>query len=307
LQFPDRLHEIQYFGSASSLLVLLSTMSSLDAQLAAFKQRAQAQPVLPRAVVRLQPPSSAEVIDLTGGPSTRDEQDLSTQPPKKRQKASVVYSQPKDTGMGQHLFTQLTYAVDYLKTHSPITAEEIARYLSTSMTPSFLYLLRNNPKITYNADSDLYEFRPLHNIRNASSLLATLANTPTGAGLVVKELKDGYPNIEDDLKALEAQGKVLVMRGKKDGLARMVWYNDPKLNVSISDEFKDLFHSLKVPDAEDLPKELEKAGMTPASVDPRTIKHAVVEKEKKRKGRRRGKITNTHLVGIFRDYSERNS
>jgi TFA2 Winged helix domain 2 len=36
------------------------------------------------------------------------------------------------------------------------------------------------------------------------ALLATLANTPTGAGLVVKELKDGYPNIEDDLKTLEA-------------------------------------------------------------------------------------------------------
>ena len=277
-------------------------MTSLDAQLAAFKQRAQAQPVLPRAVDRLQRPS-AEVIDLTdSAPCVRDESwDTNGQPPKKRQKTNIVYSQPKDTGMGQHLFTQLTYAVDYLKTHSPITADEIARYLSTTMTPSFLYLLRNNPKITYNADSDLYEFRPLHNIRNASSLLATLANTPTGAGLVVKELKDGYPNIEDDLKTLEQQGKVLVTRGKKDGLARMVWYNDPKLNVSVSEEFKELFHSFKVPEAADLPRELEKAGMMPASVDPRTIKHAVVEKEKK--GRRRGKITNTHIVGIFRDYS----
>jgi transcription initiation factor TFIIE subunit beta len=281
-------------------------MTSLDAQVAAFKQRAQAQPVLARAVVRLHPPSSTEVIDLTGNaPSTPDERDSMTpeQPSKKRQKTSVVYSQPKDTGMGQHLFTQLTYAVDYLKTHSPITADEIARYLSTSMTPSFLYLLRNNPKITYDADSDLYEFRPLHNIRNPSSLLATLANSPTGAGLVVKELKDGYPNIDEDLKTLEQQGKVLVTRGKKDGLARMVWYNDPKLNVSISEEFKELYHSLKVPDAADLPRELEKAGMTPASVDPRTIKRAVVEKEKKKRGRRRGKITNTHLVGILRDYN----
>jgi len=278
-------------------------MTSLDAQLAAFKQRAQAQPVLPRAVVRLQRPS-ADVIDLTdSAPSVRDESwDANGQPPKKRQKTNIVYSQPKDTGMGQHLFTQLTYAVDYLKTHSPITADEIARYLSTTMTPLFLYLLRNNPKITYNADSDLYEFRPLHNIRNASSLLATLANTPTGAGLVVKELKDGYPNIEDDLKTLEQQGKVLVTRGKKDGLARMVWYNDPKLNVLVSEEFKEIFHSFRVPEAADLPWELEKAGMMPASVDPRTIKHAVVEKEKK-KGRRRGKITNTHIVGIFRDYS----
>ena len=123
-------------------------------------------------------------------------------------------------------------------------------------------------------------------------------------GLAVKELKDGYPNVEEDLKTLEAQGHVLVIRGKKDGLPRMVWYNDPKLNVSISEEFKEIYHKLRVPDAGDLPKELEKAGMTPASVDPRSIKRVVVDKEKKKKGRRWGRITNTHLVGILRDYNQ---
>jgi transcription initiation factor TFIIE subunit beta len=279
-------------------------MSSLDAQYAAFKQRVQNQPVLPRAVVHLQPPSSSENY----APSPADGSAPSTppqEPPKKRQKTTIVYSQPKDTGMGQHLFTQLTYAVDYLKNHSePISADKIASYLSTTISPAFLHLLQNNPKITYHADTDLYEFRPLHNIRNASSLLATLANQPTGAGLPVKELKDGYPMVEEDLKMLEAQGHVLVIRGKKDGLARMVWYNDPRLNVTISDEFKEMYHNLKVPDACDLPKELEKAGRKPASVDPRSIKRIVVDKEKKKKSRRRGRITNTHLAGILRDYSQ---
>jgi transcription initiation factor TFIIE subunit beta len=278
-------------------------MTSLDAQVAAFKQRQQAQPVLPRAVVRLQPPTSDPVTAYS--PSPGETSEPASGPPRKRQKTTIVFSQPKDTGMGQHLFTQLTYAVEYLKGHSePISAEKVAGYLSTTMTPAFLYLLQNYPKITYHADTDLYEFRPLHNIRNASSLLATLANTTTGQGLSVKELKDGYPNVEEDLKQLEAQGDVLVIRGKKDGLARTVWYNDAKLNVSISEEFKELWAGLKVPEAGDLPKELEKAGMTPASVDPRTVKRAVVEKEKKKKGRRRGKITNTHLVGILRDYSQ---
>ena len=283
-------------------------MSALDADYAAFRKRAQAQPVLPRAVVRLQPQTSdPTTLSDTSTPSTPDPySNLSLlQPPKKRQKQTTVFSQPKDTGVGQHLYTQLTYAVGYLKSHpDPMPAEEIARFLSINMTPAFLHLLQNNPKITYHSDTDLYEFRPLHNIRNASSLLATLATSPTGAGLAVKELKDGYPAVEEDLKQLEAQGKVLVIRGKKDGLARMVWWNEPKLNVNISEEFKQLYHGLKVPEAGDLPKELEKAGMTPASVDPRSIKRVVVEKEKKKKGRRRGKITNTHLVGILRDYSQ---
>lgn len=280
-------------------------MSSLDAQLTAFKHRAQNQPFLPRAVVRVQNVDPLSFPTYAPSPAERNTPDPQ-QPPKKRQKTTLVYSQPKDTGMGQHLYTQLTYAVDYLKSHhDPISAEKIASYLSLpSITPTFLLLLRNNPKITYHADTDLYEFRPLHNIRNASSLLATLANQPTGAGLPIKELKDGYPNVEEDLKTLEQQGHILVIRGKKDGLARMVWYNDPKLNVVISDEFKQMYHDLKVPEAGDLPRELEKAGMTPASVDPRTIKKAVVEKEKKKKGRRRGKITNTHLVGILRDYTQ---
>jgi transcription initiation factor TFIIE subunit beta len=274
---------------------------SLDAQLAAFKHRAQNQPVLPRAVVRLQPPTNDYAFPIESTPSTPDPSTL--QPPKKRQKTTIVYSQPKDTGMGQHLFTQLTYAVDYLKKQpEPIPAEKIASYLSTTMSVALKHLLQNDPRVAYHLDTDLYEFRPLHNIRNASSLVVALATQPTGAGLAVKELKDGYPNIEEDLGALEAQGHVLVIRGKKDGVPRMVWYNDAKLNVIISEEFKEMYHGLKVPEAGDLPRELEKVGMTPASVDPRSIKRVVVEKEKK-KGRRRGKITNTHLMGMLREYN----
>jgi transcription initiation factor TFIIE subunit beta len=275
---------------------------SLDAQLAAFKHRSQNQPVLHRNVVRPQPPTNDYASHFESTASTSDPSTL--QPPKKRQKTTIVYSQPKDTGMGQHLFTQLTYAVDYLKKQpEPIPDEKIASYLSTTMTPALKHLLQNDPRVAYHQDTDLYEFRPLHNIRNASSLVAVLATQSTGAGLAVKELKDGYPNIEEDLGALETQGHVLVIRGKKDGVPRMVWYNDAKLNVTISEEFKEMYHGLKVPEAGDLPRELEKVGMTPASVDPRSIKRVVVEKEKKKKGRRRGKITNTHLMGMLREYN----
>jgi len=207
--------------------------------------------------------------------------------------------------MGQHLYTQVTYAVDYLKKQAePIPIDKIASYLSTVPNSALMNLLQKHPKVTYHDDTDLYEFRPLHNIRNESSLLATLAKQPTGAGIAVKELKDGYPGVEEDLKKLEAMGQVLVIRGKKDGQARMVWYNDPSLNVSIAKEFKNMYHQLRVPDAADLPRELEKLGMTPASVDPRSIKKTVVEKGKKKKNRRRGKITNTHLIGILQDYSQ---
>jgi len=279
---------------------------SLDAQLAAFKERARNQPVLPRPVVRLQQPDTyAPSPADTSAASTPDASGI-TPPPKKRQKTTTVYSQPQDTGRGQHIYTQVTYAVDYLKRQpEPISIDKIASYLSTVPSTALVNLLQTHPKVTYHHDTDLYEFRPMLNIRNESSLLATLAKQPTGQGIAVKELKDGYPAVEEDLKKLETMGQVLVIRGKKDGQARVVWYNDPSLNVAISDDFKHMFHELKVPDAADLPRELEKLGMTPASVDPRTIKKMVVDKDKKKKkNRRRGKITNNHLFGILQDYSQ---
>ena len=272
---------------------------NLDAQLAAFKERARNQPVLPRPVIRLQ--RDAPSPD-TSAASTPDATGASGAPPKKRQKTTTVYSQPEDTGMGQHILTQITYAIDYLKRQpEPISIDKIASYLSTGPSIALVNLLQVHPNVTYHHDTDLYEFRPMLNIRNESSLLATLAK---GSGIAVKELKDGYPSVEEDLRKLEGMGQVLVIRGKKDGQARMVWYNDPSLNVTIADEFKQMFHDLKVPEAADLPRELEKLGMTPASVDPRSIKKAVVVKDKKKKNRRRGKITNTHLFGILQDYSQ---
>ena len=277
---------------------------SLDSQYAAFQERARNQPVLlrPATVVRVQQPqtyapSPSDTVDAYPPPQglrgrVVDASRLA--PPAKRQKTSIVYSQPKDTGTGQQLLTQIIYAVDYLKQQpKPISIDKIASYLSTVPSTAMVNLLRDHPKVTYHPDTDLYEFRPMLNIRNESSLLATLAKETTAAGIPVKELKEGYPNVEDDLRRLETMGHVLVIRGK-DGQARMVWYNDPALNVAMADEFKQMFRDLKVPDTADLPQALEKLGMTHATVDPRSIKRETV-KDKKRKNRRRGKLLNTHL------------
>src|SRR5262245_20418246 len=116
-------------------------MSSLEAQLAAFKHRQLNQPVLPRPVVRLlqketdagddaavrQHAPSPRDTPSASVPATADASQTPLPPPRKRHKTGVVYSQPQDTGRGQHLFTQLTYAVDYLKSHpEPISADKIA-------------------------------------------------------------------------------------------------------------------------------------------------------------------------------------
>ena len=45
-------------------------------------------------------------------------------------------------------------------------------------------------------------------------------------------------------------------------------------------------------------------GLKPTGADPNLIKKQPQQKEKKQKKARRGKITNTHMKGILKDYSQ---
>lgn len=69
-------------------------------------------------------------------------------------------------------------------------------------------------------------------------------------------------------------------------------------------EFKELWHELKVPDLVDLPKELEREGLsttdmldTPVSAA-QLAANAKNKKKKKGAGARRFKLQNTHLEGV---------
>lgn len=57
----------------------------------------------------------------------------------------------------------------------------------------------------------------------------------------------------------------MVTRNKKDSHARIVWPNDPSLALHIDDEFKSIWHKIKLPEAGALADDLEKAGLTPAN------------------------------------------
>ena len=70
-------------------------------------------------------------------------------------------------------------------------------------------------------------------------------------------------------------------------------------------EFKTIWHRIPLPNAAEVPGLLTKAGLKPTSVDPASIKKTNTKVERKRpKQRRAGKITNTHLAGVLKDYSK---
>lgn len=143
----------------------------------------------------------------------------------------VVYSQPQETGTGSHIYTQLTYTIEYLRTSQrPMPFEEIMDYLGIKkndhITRQHLTLLyrSDNPqnRIAYSPKDNTYRYKPKYDIRNAAQLKGYLQTQKSAQGLSVKDLKDGWSTVQDDLKELEAKQQVLVKRNQKDQQARTV-------------------------------------------------------------------------------------
>ncbi|KKY23594.1 putative transcription initiation factor beta [Phaeomoniella chlamydospora] len=220
-----------------------------------------------------------------------------------------ILSQPSDTGTGLRAETQVVYAIKYLKSKGdqPQKIGDIILYLSIQNTSDehqreFKRKLIQNSKVNYDPKTETFTFRPLHDIRNADQLLAYLQAQKTAKGISVRELKDGWEDVETTINDLEDKGQLLVIRNKKNNDPRTVWPNDPTLIAPIDEEFRKLWDGIVLPDKETVVKILEEHHLTPAGRSNVTVKRPV-KVEKKAKKRRQGKTTNTHMVGILRDYS----
>ena len=205
--------------------------------------------------------------------------------------------------------TKVTYAVTYLKDkETPQTLTDLLLYLSLQYQTEeykkmIATILINHDKVNYDKRTGTFAYKPIHSIRSAEQLLRYLQSQPTAQGLKVRELRDGWQDAEEAIDTLEAEGKLLVTRNKKDNHPTMVWPNDPSLAFNIDDEFQQMWHKIKLPEAGALADELEKEGLTPANKS-RGIKIKPKQVEKKtKKPRKGGKTTNTHMMGVLRDYS----
>lgn len=83
----------------------------------------------------------------------------------------------------------------------------------------------------------------------------------------------------------------------------MVWADDPTLRAQIEPDFQTMWHSFRLPAQDLLLKELEKAKITPTSKSNSVLKKAKAPEKKVKKPRRGGKVTNTHMQSVLRDYS----
>lgn len=205
------------------------------------------------------------------------------------------------------------YAQDRLKQKFPasVSYEDLVSYCFPSTerktqaaTITFWqFWTKQLEKVAYDAKTNTYRFKPLHDISSKQDLLKYLQTQPSALGLEVKELKDVWPNIEDAITELERVHKVLVHRNKKDGHARRVWRDNSSLYTTLDQEYRDEWFKIPLPTPEDIVKELARIGHKSASQanDPR--KNIAAKEKKPKKVRSGTKVTNTHMIGMFRDYS----
>lgn len=236
-------------------------------------------------------------------------------PARRHEPANVVYSQPADTGTGKDIMTNVLYAIQKMKEkNAPLTFEDIVGYLSLQERrhdQGYVHALRSilqvHEKVNYDpsgADGKgSFSFRPPHNIRSEEQLLQKLQSQTTMTGILVKDLKEGWSGVEQTIDKLEQEGKLLVTRNKKDNHPKMVWANDPSLMHKFDDEFRQIWEKTKVPDQQQVVEDLEKAGMIPTNKNKVVKPRPKMEQKKTKKPRRTGKTTNTHMMGILRDYS----
>jgi transcription initiation factor TFIIE subunit beta len=248
-------------------------------------------------------------------PSSAPTPSSSSEVKKKRHDADIVYSQPANTGTGQDIRTQVLFAVEHIKNKNiPLKFGDIVSYLSLqhlahdqAYIRALHHILRTHERVEYDPSGangeGTFVFRPPHNVRNAEQLLQKLQSQSTATGMLVKELKEGWPNVEDEINELEKQGKLLVTRNKKDDHPKMIWANDPSLIEHFDDEFKQIWYKIRVPDATAVKEELERAGITPTNKNKVVGPRVAAPTKKVKKPRRSGKTTNTHMMGILRDYS----
>ncbi|CCK69232.1 transcription factor TFIIE subunit TFA2 KNAG_0C01190 [Huiozyma naganishii CBS 8797] len=215
--------------------------------------------------------------------------------------------QASQTNLAQsHDSSKLLWATEYVqKKGKPVPINELMDYLSLSPNDKVLDLLKKLEKIEFDPKKNAFRYISTYDVHSPAELIRLLKSQVTFKGISCKELKDGWPQCDEAINELEEESKILVLRTKKDRTPRYVWYNSGGDLHRIDDEFIKMWENVQLPQFSELPRKLQDLGLKPASVDPASIKRQTSRVEVKKKRQRKGKVTNTHMAGILKDYSSR--
>lgn len=238
-----------------------------------------------------------------------DDDDDDESPMKKVRPGSIAAAalQATQTDISKsHDSSKLLWATEYIqKKGKPVLVSELMDYLSMKKDDKVLELLKKLDKIQYDPKKGTFKYMSTYDVHSAQELINLLRSQVTFKGISCKELKDGWPQCDETVNELEDESKILVLRTKKDKTPRYVWYNNGGELNRIDEDFVKMWENVQLPQFAELPRKLQDLGLKPASIDPATIKRQTTRVEAKKKRQRKGKITNTHMAGILKDYSHK--
>lgn len=281
---------------------------ALAQKLAQFnKQQEKLQASLAKTAPRPQPAAKA-------GPSSRKPP---TPPPPATQLVPFAqrYSFTNDTEKLQQIATirkspvgaQIKRVLDLLlETRQAMLPDEIndACFVDVKNHKEVFESLKSNVKVSF--DGQRFAFKAKHDLKGKAELLVLIRKVPEG--LPMSDLKDSYTGVTTDIQELKASGQVWVLMNS-DTQDDIIYPNDPRISVKVDDDLKQLVRGIEMPrEFMDVERELQKAGMKPATNTARREAMAGVPrsqlpkpKQKKRRESKRTKYTNAHLPELFQN------
>nr|XP_043613613.1 general transcription factor IIE subunit 2-like [Erigeron canadensis]XP_043613614.1 general transcription factor IIE subunit 2-like [Erigeron canadensis] len=209
---------------------------------------------------------------------------------------------------------QIKIVIDKLyESRKSFTAEEITKATDVDVkgNKEVFDSLKNNPKVNY--DGTRFSYKPTHTVNEDKNALLRLIKEKCVEGvegIAVAELKDAYPNVMEDLKALKADKQIWLL-SNLDSRQEIAYPNNCEKDIiKVHDELKKLFRGIELPqDMEGIVEDLEKHRIKPmTNIKKRremaqncNVSKTKTEKIKKKKTgiSKRTKLTNTHLPELI--------
>ncbi|CDF36517.1 unnamed protein product [Chondrus crispus] len=215
---------------------------------------------------------------------------------------------PDDTMVGM----QLVEIHDFLKAElQSFSSAELLERTGVDVENShsiFLSLTGDASKIIREKDGK-WRWASKYPVRNFNQLLTLMCRSTDGVN--ERDLYDSYKGVKDDLKKLKKKGAMYEI---KSGSKTLLFPRDDRYQLTISDEVKEKYKRVTVPDAIEVHRYLVQRGLKETDdsagikIDaPVSRKRPSSRKDTKRRRNKRIKLTNTHMensgIDLSKDYN----
>lgn len=185
------------------------------------------------------------------------------------------------------------------KERRSLSPEEIETetFVDISLSAELQRNLRSNPKVAF--EGGRYIYKATYSLAGKEELLHLIRTHKDG--IPSTEVEDSYPTVSNDIEELRSAGQVWKLQNS-DSKVDILYPNDPRIQITVDDDIRQLVHSVKLSDWHDMERELKRAGMVPATSAARreSMLADTSRQGKKRRESKRTKYTNSHLPELLR-------